>query len=88
MPSTWLFDDTLPQEIIITKNLVYTPADLQCYQPIRAEESADYGAYTFHLNGLSIIFRIAKITPTKAGQFVALWKLIEKGPIQKTNNPS
>lgn len=45
-------------------------------------ESAEYGAYTFELNGSSILFRVAKITPTKIGQFVTLWKRIGNGPIQ------
>jgi hypothetical protein len=35
-------------------------------------ESAEYGAYTFELNDLSVRFRVAKITPTKIGQFVTL----------------
>ena len=38
--------------------------------------------YTFELNGFSIRFRVAKITPTKIGQFVTLWKRLENGPIQ------
>ncbi|WP_447124044.1 MepB family protein [Glaciimonas sp. GG7] len=45
-------------------------------------ESADYGAYAFVLNGLAMRCRIAKITPTKIGQFVTLWKRIGNGPIQ------
>ncbi len=43
------------------------------------KESADYGAYTFDLNGPSIHFRIAKITPTKVGQFVTFWKRSSTG---------
>lgn len=45
-------------------------------------ESVEYGAYTFGLNDLSIKFRGAKITTTKAGQFVTLWKRIANGSIQ------
>ncbi|MCL2573158.1 MAG: MepB family protein [Defluviitaleaceae bacterium] len=37
-------------------------------------ESTKYGAYRFRLNDLSMLFRISKITPTKVGQFVTLWK--------------
>lgn len=37
-------------------------------------ESQDYGACSFRLNGKRILFRTAKITPTKTGQFVTLWK--------------
>ena len=38
------------------------------------KESKNYNACTFKLNNLKIIFRKAKITPTKIGQFVTLWK--------------
>lgn len=37
-------------------------------------ESEDYFGYSFQLNQFSIIFRKAKITPKKIGQFVTLWK--------------
>lgn len=45
-------------------------------------ESHDYGAYTFNIGEISIVYRVAKITPTKIGQFVTLWKRSEKGPIR------
>ncbi len=44
-------------------------------------ESQEYGACEFELNNHRIKFRVAKITPTKIGQFVTLWKRIENGPI-------
>jgi hypothetical protein len=45
-------------------------------------ESSDYGACRFTLNGCSMVFRIAKTTPTKIGQFVTLWKRPQPdGPI-------
>jgi MepB protein len=34
------------------------------------------------LNGLRVQYRVAKITPTKVGQFVTLWKRVGRGPIQ------
>jgi SAM-dependent methyltransferase len=37
-------------------------------------ESKEYGACTFELNGMIIQQRISKITPTKIGQFVTIWK--------------
>ena len=36
-------------------------------------EAAEYGGCQFRLNDHSIIFRVAKITPKKMGQFVTLW---------------
>lgn len=44
-------------------------------------ESAEYGAAEFTLNDRRIKFRVAKITPTKIGQFVTFWKRSGKGPI-------
>ncbi len=43
------------------------------------DESTEYGACRFKLNGISIIYRAAKITPTKVGQFVTIWKRNEQG---------
>jgi hypothetical protein len=42
-------------------------------------ESQEYFAHNFLLNGQNIKFRKAKITPTKVGQFVTIWKRNEKG---------
>ncbi|WP_116787215.1 MepB family protein [Flavobacterium psychrotrophum] len=50
------------------------------------KESADYNAASFSLNGLNILYRSAKITPTKNGQFVTLWKRIKNGTIQPFDN--
>lgn len=52
-------------------------------------ESANYGACTFECNGAGIIHRVAKITPKKTGQFVAIWKRSQKGitmPFDVTDN--
>jgi hypothetical protein len=42
-------------------------------------ESQEYFAHNFLLDGHDIKFRKAKITPTKNGQFVTIWKRNEKG---------
>ncbi len=42
-------------------------------------ESADYGACRFRLEGRDVVFRAAKITPTKLGQFFTLWKRAHPG---------
>ncbi len=41
---------------------------------VRETESADYGACRFGLDTKCVVFRVAKTTPTKVGQFVTLWK--------------
>jgi hypothetical protein len=48
---------------------------------IQEAESAEYNACHFTLNDLAIRFRTAKITPTKTGQFVTLWKRQRSGTI-------
>lgn len=72
----------LHDDLIAIQQLVYLPANFSFTTPIPEAESAEYGAYTFQLNDYSIRFRVAKTTPTKAGQFVTLWKRQKGGPIQ------
>ncbi|MEB5477539.1 MepB family protein [Acinetobacter pollinis] len=40
----------------------------------REEESAEYGAIRFEMDGMICLYRQAKHTPKKIGQFVTLWK--------------
>ncbi|WP_308022868.1 MepB family protein [Neisseria oralis] len=40
----------------------------------REKESAEYGAVRFEMDGQTCLFRQAKHTPKKVGQFAALWK--------------
>jgi len=69
-------------DLLSANEWVYGPCGLKLSK-LRAEpESAEYGACEFHLNNLAIKFRRSKITPTKTGQFVTLWKRIGKGSIQ------
>ena len=72
----------IPADFFATQKLVYAPSGFDSSLPQIESESAEYGACTFILNGLSICFRVAKITPTKIGQFVTLWKRTGKSPIQ------
>jgi len=74
--------DSISTDILTTQNLVYTPCGFDFSLPLIEDESTEYGACTFTLNGHSIRFRVAKITPIKIGQFVTLWKRIGKSPIQ------
>lgn len=73
---------TIHHDLLAAKELIYDKFNYECSLPIKEAESSEYGAYTFEINTLSVTFRVAKITPTKIGQFVTLWKRIDKGPIQ------
>lgn len=70
------------QELEKTSSLVFEKLDLKFHNLIIEKESQEYCAAQFELNNSKIIFRKAKITPTKIGQFVTLWKRIEEKPIQ------
>lgn len=72
----------LPNCLIDTKNLVFDACDFEITNLLPEKESTEYSAYRFELDRLKVLFREAKTTPTKMGQFVTLWKRIEKGPIQ------
>lgn len=72
----------IPGDLLRAKALAYDPAGFACSRPAPEAESADYGACGFTLDGLSVRFRVARTTPTKAGQFVTVWKRSLGGPIQ------
>ncbi|QES48849.1 MepB domain containing protein [Streptomyces venezuelae] len=64
-------------------SLVYDPCGFTCTEPVPEAESAEYAAHAFTLDGLAVRFRAARTTPTKAGQFVTVWKRSPGGgPIQ------
>jgi hypothetical protein len=65
----------LPYDLVASIRNVYEPAGLKVTkEAVREAESSEYGACRFGLNGHAIVFRIAKTTPTKIGQFVTIWK--------------
>ncbi|MFF4218368.1 MepB family protein [Streptomyces nondiastaticus] len=70
-------------ELRAARAAVYEPSGFACSQPVPEAESAEYGAHAFTLDGLAVRFRVGKTTPTKAGQFVTVWKRPDGGgPIQ------
>ncbi|MFP3727875.1 MepB family protein [Priestia filamentosa] len=46
------------------------------------KQNSKYGAGTFQLSSKTVRFRVANITPTKVGQFVALWEKDENNKNQ------
>lgn len=61
---------------------LWQAAALECAQIQPEPESTDYAAHTLLLGGRSAVFRQAKTTPTKVGQFVTLWQRSVEGPIR------
>ncbi|SDG39186.1 MepB protein [Pedobacter terrae] len=60
-------------------DLVYSKLGYRISNLQIEDESQEYSACTFELNKLKIKHRLSKITPTKAGQFVTIWKRNEAG---------
>jgi len=76
----------LPEELRMVKELVYDPCGFVLTDLTLASESKEYAACTFLLGKRSVVYRAAKITPTKTGQFVTIWKRKKGGPIEPYNS--
>ena len=68
-------------DLLIAQKNVYEPLGFIYKNLVIDKESQEYSACTFEMNGKIIKFRVAKITPTKIGQFVTFWKRIVSGTI-------
>lgn len=66
-------------DLKIAKELVYDKANFEFSNPKLNPESKEYAACSFELNGKNIQHRVSKITPTKIGQFVTIWKRNQDG---------
>lgn len=69
-------------DLVLSKESIFDKADLQMTSLQKESESEEYSAFRFQLNNKNICYREAKITPTKTGQFVTLWKRNQKGTIE------
>ena len=67
------------------KTEIYNKCTLEITDLQTEQESKEYHAYRFSLSGKQIIYRNAKITPKKIGQFVTFWKRSTNGPIEPFN---
>ena len=72
--STLTTINSFHSDLKIAKELVYDKCGFDLTDPILNSESVEYGACSFRLNGKTIEHRVSKITPTKTGQFVTIWK--------------
>lgn len=73
--------DAVYPDLRVAQERAYGPSGLTAVRIVQEAESSEYGACVFEMNNKIIRFRTAKITPTKIGQFVTLWKRIGNGPI-------
>lgn len=80
--NVWTISNAMHNDLLLVKTFVYDRCGFHCTHPTPENESVDYGAYTFKINGKSVRYRISKITPTKTGQFVTIWKRNGNGPIE------
>lgn len=69
----------LPTDLQLAKQLIYDQCNFDFAYLKFNSESVDYGACTFELNKKNILYRVSKITPTKTGQFVTIWKRNKEG---------
>lgn len=73
-------------DLKVAKELVYDKCGFDLTNLQQNLESKEYGACSFVLNGKTIEQRISKITPTKTGQFVTIWKRNKDGITEPFDN--
>ena len=71
--------DSFESDLQLAKKILYNECGFQLQHLVWNSESANYGACSFELNNKLIQYRVANITPTKIGQFVAIWKRNNQG---------
>jgi hypothetical protein len=69
----------MQNNLFLAQTHLYEKCDLTLTDFEKEAESEEYAAATFMLNDFKIRYRAAKITPTKIGQFVTLWKRNSEG---------
>ena len=77
---------SIHSDLNVVKELVYDKCGFDLTDLKQNLESKEYGACSFVLNGKTIQQRISKITPTKTGQFVTIWKRNENGITEPFDN--
>ena len=66
-------------DLKIVKEMVYDPCGFKLSNLKLHSESVEYSACSFEFDGHKIVYRASKITPTKVGQFVTIWKRNREG---------
>jgi hypothetical protein len=73
-------NDPLQKYLLLSKTLIFDKCSLNVTAVVpEPNYGIEYGACRFKINDANVIFRIAKITPKKIGQFVTCWKRSSEG---------
>jgi hypothetical protein len=72
-------DILLSHDLVILQDVLVKKLNLTVCNIKIEKESKEYSAFTFEINGAKVLYREAKITPTKIGQFVTIWKRNNEG---------
>ncbi len=75
----------ISSEIQLLNNSIFKACKIELDKVETEKESQEYSAHNFVLNKQKVKFRVAKITPTKTGQFVTIWKRNENGITEPYN---
>lgn len=79
----------IENDLLEIQQLIYDKCSLKIKNLVIEPESSRYKACMFELNSLKILFREAKISPRKIGQFVTCWKRNRNGqtePFEEEDN--
>ncbi len=72
-------------ELELINNCIFQVCGIELKNVETELESQEYFAQNFELNNEKVKFRMAKITPTKTGQFVTIWKRNDRGITEPHN---
>jgi hypothetical protein len=78
--------NSIHYDLKFVKEYVYNKCGFDLTNFKQNLESKEYRACSFVLNGKIIEHRISKITPTKTGQFVTIWKRNKDGITEPLDN--
>ena len=84
-----LVTEGMPLSLQQVNQLLFKPLGVKISNFIVSKESKEYDAASFTIGGKNSIFRQARVTPKKTGQFVTIWKRNENRktvPYQITDN--
>ena len=71
--------NSIHSDLKVMKELVYDKCGFDFTNLKQNLESKEYEACSFELDGKTVQYRCSKITPTKIGQFVTIWKRNKDG---------